>query len=830
MFILRVQTGNQAKKTFKLTDELTIGRGSDCAIRLADHKASRSHTLVSLKEGRVYVRDLGSKNGTLCEGERIDEREIKPGAVITVGETNLVLEDVIDESELIGQRLGGYRVMELIGKGGMGVVFKANQLSLDRVVALKVLNKSLVSRKDLVERFLKEARAAGVLSHPNLIQVHDVGKEEETYYFSMEFVNGPTVADLLRRTKNFPERIAVYVIKEVANALEYAHGHELVHRDIKPSNIMIDGEGNVKLADLGIAETLRNIEAQGEKGALMGTPEYMSPEQANAKQAGARSDIYSLGATLYHMVTGRPPFRGKGASDIIRKVRNESPPPLAEVVPDASANLVQLVEGMMAKDAEDRVASASDIIAAVDEKWHLRPEQDSTRRRRLIDFLAGIGKQQEEEPEMEPKISLRGIPLTNLVAGGAALFVIVAVITTFLVFRKPEERPPDQRDEAREEYLKEAGEAYRKLRGYWQDNPQELEGIGQRCRQFLSKYSESPHASQVRRAQETAKTEIQKRLYLEKAEHAYEETEKYAQANPDDLDEQWRKWRDFLADYQKSPLVQDVRAKMKGVRQDMERRVLEKFEADLTAADSLAARGKFHAAVQTLQQYKQRLYDTSIKKKAAEMITTYRKNEDDRFRGMKKAFDQAVRDKRYGEALRVCDAFITEAEQGEKVEEAKALITDLGKKIDVEYESTAVKVHDYLAGFDFVNAESSATTLKERVAETPVSKKARALVSRAAALRRLHTEVVEKIEATEEPKLLPFTTGNIGRGRVAGATAERLRVSFGELQQDLLWSKFSKDEVLQVYRMLLDERFKENKELLKHFAAEFKIKGRYYQP
>ncbi len=835
MLALRIRTGNQTGKTFRVKDDLKIGRGGDCQIQIKDSNISRDHAFVFVKEDRVYIRDLGSKNGTFLEGESIneDEKEIRPGSVITIGDIELVLEDAIDESELIGQRLGGYRVLELVGKGGMGVVFKANQLSLDRIVALKVLNKSLVSRKDLVERFLKEARAAGILNHPNLIQVHDVGKEEETYFFSMEFVDGSTIASVLRRTKNFSERIAVHVIKEVAKALEYAHGYDLIHRDIKPSNIMVDNDGNVKLADLGIAETLRNIEDQDGKGHLMGTPEYMSPEQAKTQPTGTESDIYSLGATLYHMVTGRAPFKGKKTSEIIKKVRSESPPPLAGLAPEMSSNLVELVENMMAREEKDRVPSASEVIRIIEEKWHWHPEQDSARRQRLVDFISGIEREKERKPEPEPKISIQSFPLKNLIAGGAAVLVLIAVVTAFLVLRDPKQTTSpttSTQDEAQKQYLKDAWEAYRELEAYWQDYPEDFEGIERLCRAFLSKYSKSLYAAKIRHAEETAKKEIAKLRHLAQAQRAYDEADKYAVSNPDDMDGQWRRWRNFLTDYQESPLVADASAKIERVRQDMGKRAMESFNAALTQADILATKGKFHTAAKILEKYEQGVYNIKIKTQAIAIRRDYQRKKKVRFRDAKMDFDQALRGERYGEAIGVCNKFIAIAEEKDRIEEIKKLLEIVGHKADQEYKSGAAKTHGYFEDFDFVNAESLTVALSEKLKDTPADNRASALIQRVNAVRQLHSKTVEKIEKAKRPKLLPFTIETVGRGKAVGATMERLLVGFGELQQDLLWTKFTKDEVFQVYRMFLDERFKENQDLLKHFAQEFKIEGKYYQP
>ena len=180
--------------------------------------------------------------------------------------------------------------------------------------------------------------------------------------------------------------------------------------------------------------------------------------------------------------------------------------------------------------------------------------------------------------------------------------------------------------------------------------------------------------------------------------------------------------------------------------------------------------------------------------------------------------------------MEICTEFIAKAEQGDLVNEARKLLETVRSKSDKEFQNDAAKIRDYLKSLDFINAEPLATKLKGKFKGTHNSQKASWQAQRVNALYQLHLKTVKAVEETEKPKLLPFAVDTVGRGKAVNATMERLGVSFGELQQDLLWTKFTKDEVFQIYRMYLDERFKENQKLLEHFAKEFKIKGKYYQP
>ncbi|HPY51511.1 MAG TPA: serine/threonine-protein kinase, partial [Sedimentisphaerales bacterium] len=213
----------------------------------------------------------------------------------------------IKENKVAVHQIPGYKILGKIGAGAMAFVYKAKQLSLNRTVAIKVLPKRFTENPEYVQRFYKEGQAAGKLNHPNIVQAIDVGEAGGYHYFVMEYVEGKTIADDLTNGTPFGEKEAIEIITQVAHALVHAHSHGLVHRDVKPKNIMINKQGVVKLADMGLARETTDIEAaQSEAGKAYGTPYYIAPEQIRGKiDIDGRADIYGLGATLYHMVTGR---------------------------------------------------------------------------------------------------------------------------------------------------------------------------------------------------------------------------------------------------------------------------------------------------------------------------------------------------------------------------------------------------------------------------------------------------------------------------------------------------------------------------------------------
>jgi eukaryotic-like serine/threonine-protein kinase len=268
------------------------------------------------------------------------------------------------EAERSGQKIPGYKILGKLGAGAMATVFKARQLSLDRTVAIKVLPRKFTQNPQFIERFYAEGRAAAQLNHPNIVQAYDVGKAGEYHYFVMEYVDGRTVYDDIVKHKRFSEPEAIDIVIQIAESLQHAHERGLIHRDVKPKNIMINKEGVAKLADMGLARAISDKEAaEAESGKAFGTPYYISPEQIRGEMSvGPTTDIYSLGATLYHMVTGNVPFDGKNPSAVMHKHLKAELVPPDHVNPKLSAGISEVVEMMMEKDPRKRHQSSKDLL------------------------------------------------------------------------------------------------------------------------------------------------------------------------------------------------------------------------------------------------------------------------------------------------------------------------------------------------------------------------------------------------------------------------------------------------------------------------------------
>ena len=261
------------------------------------------------------------------------------------------------------QMLGDFRLVRKIGQGGMGAVYEAIQVKLDRRVALKVLPKKFTDDPVYLERFQREAKSAAALNHPNIIQVYDIAEEKGHHFFAMEFVDGESVQDLLKQEGKLPVEQALSIIEGVANGLRAAHRQGIIHRDIKPDNIMLTQGGEVKLADLGLAKKTDDDGSVTQTGAGMGTPYYMAPEQAeDARSVDHRADIYSLGITLFHLVTGEPPFTGDSSYSIILAHAMKPMPSGADLGVPLPENVEALIQKMCAKKPDERYQDYGSLL------------------------------------------------------------------------------------------------------------------------------------------------------------------------------------------------------------------------------------------------------------------------------------------------------------------------------------------------------------------------------------------------------------------------------------------------------------------------------------
>lgn len=323
--------------------------------------------------------------------------------------------------DLVGKQIGDYKIIKEIGHGGMAVVYEAYQISLDRNVALKIIPQSLIEEPEYLKRFKREATSAARLSHPNIVSIHGFGQFGDTYYYIMDLAKGKTLDniiedkkhELLKRARHFNIDEALNIIEQVTSALSYAHKEGVIHRDIKPGNIMIDEEtGRVLITDFGLAKSAR-WEKITPRASLFGTPAYMSPEQASGKELNHRTDIYSLGAVLYEMLTGTIPYQGNNALEVIDKVKTEPITPPRKINPDIPQGVESIILKAMSKDLRLRYQTMDEFLQDI---------QRFRKGAKITTFIRIAEKKVERERMIKHRISL--LPI----------YIVLAIILVFGFF------------------------------------------------------------------------------------------------------------------------------------------------------------------------------------------------------------------------------------------------------------------------------------------------------------------------------------------------------------------------------------------------------------
>ncbi len=335
------------------------------------------------------------------------------------------------------QQIPGFQIMQKVGAGAMATVYKAKQLSLDRIVAIKVLPKRLSENPEFVDRFYKEGRAAAKLNHNNIVQAIDVGESGGYHYFVMEFVDGVTVYDEMARDRGYDEQRAIDVIIQVARALEHAHARGFIHRDVKPKNIIITADGTAKLADMGLARAAGDeATAAAEAGRAYGTPYYISPEQVRGEvHIDFRTDIYSLGATFYHMVTRKVPFDGATPAAVMHKHLKEPLVPPDHLNPKLSTGLAEVIERMLAKDRDRRYASTTDVLVDLDKikSGEAPPQARAGYDNQLLEHLADGSRDDIERFEISQDAAQAGNQTGFLVVAAVAMAAVIIVLLVIIL-------------------------------------------------------------------------------------------------------------------------------------------------------------------------------------------------------------------------------------------------------------------------------------------------------------------------------------------------------------------------------------------------------------
>lgn len=328
----------------------------------------------------------------------------------------------MESGRLIGSKLGKYVIQAEIGKGGMGVVYFAYDPDLDRHVAIKVLAPHLAWQQEFVDRFLREARAAAGLDHPAIVTIHDVGHVDGWYFFVMEYLEGRPLTDVIRERGALPPSEVQTILRPLADALDYAHQRGLVHRDIKPANIVVSPTGKVTLTDFGIARATQESRLTS-TGAIVGTPEYMSPEQAIGLDAGARSDQYSLAVVAFELLSGMTPFQADSPVAVMYQVAQIPPPPISDMCPDLPPQVQPALGRALAKEPTDRYPNVSAFVGALDSALGAAVRAEAEPSGGPLAALTRSAASGDVPATSEPVRRSRGIA-PSLLVGVVALFVL----------------------------------------------------------------------------------------------------------------------------------------------------------------------------------------------------------------------------------------------------------------------------------------------------------------------------------------------------------------------------------------------------------------------
>jgi len=352
-------------------------------------------------------------------------------------------------------RLGPYRVLKVLGAGGMGVVFRAEDPHLERLVALKAMLPSMASSAGAKQRFFREAKAAAALKHPHIVSIHQVGEDRGAPFLAMEYLEGEALDDRLKRETRLPVPDILRIGREIAEGLEAAHKKGLIHRDIKPANLWLEGEkGHVKILDFGLARAMGDTTHLTQSGAIIGTPAYMAPEQARTEKVDLRCDLFSLGCVLYCMCTGERPFKGHDTISILMAIATEDPPPPVSLNLEVPTELSDLVMHLLAKKPEDRPESARAVAEMLQEIEGQTAETTAGPggKTRTAEMTAAPGgktgkvkkgggtKQMEAARTHVGQSAKRRLPLPLLVGGGVLGLSVVGLLLFFLL--RPSDKPP----------------------------------------------------------------------------------------------------------------------------------------------------------------------------------------------------------------------------------------------------------------------------------------------------------------------------------------------------------------------------------------------------
>ena len=836
MLKIKMVEGPSVGQEFDIPAEGTVvlGRRSNCNVQVADPKASRVHSEITSGAGRLYVRDMGSRNGTLINGRRLEPETPEPleaGDRITIGDTVYTITD-IGAKEIPTIEIPGYEVIDTIGRGGMGTVFKARQKSMDRIVAVKVLHQDLCKDANFINRFVHEARAAGRLSHPNIIHVFDVDKMDSVYYFTMEYVDGGNIKRAIKEKGSIPAPDAGKVILQAARALSYAHSQGVIHRDVKPENLMLTRDGQVKLADLGIARTFEETDAKGEKASkVYGTPHYMAPEQALGKVVDGRADIYSLGATFYHMLTGRTPFTGASVTEVLKAHVQEALPPITEYAPNVPEGICHVCERMMAKKPEKRYQTMDEVVADIEKA--------------LKDQSARIAAPDADESSVIPAASPQAVEFKKrrayrqkpawkkavstsvTVIFFAILFVATYFVVTQFVLTGSKTKPTVNKNEelrAKAEKALENADAAMEAGN--------LMGALDIYNEISYKYPEFPDLTEkVLNRIEKVKTVIAEKRRSD-AEAALQEASTFYNQNPDQAEKAKEMFEEIQKKWEETPAaviaklkakeIEDNLTKFQGETQDRE------YKKAVAEASSLVAKRDYDGAVQKLREFAARYAGANAGNDATAEVNRLEKEVEEIYNTAKKEAVQRVEKKAYGLAIAVLDQFIKVYGSAKWRGEAGKYKGQIQQEAMKTFQEACREPNAMVGQFRFEEALAKFQILATQYEGTQWGVFTRMRMQSIQAQADLHGEVIHQIKMLakkgESPRL-PFELKNFPhiKFRIVDADVKQIFLE-GEAEpkfrQPFNWVDFTPRQILDIYKLFIPNPTQEQNSWLGYFCQE----------
>lgn len=805
---LIVEEGMQKGREFRFSAEAAVGRGKDNLVTVEDPRVSLRHAKIVLENGQYVLKDLASRNGTFVNGERVTETPLGFGDKVKVGALTLSFAED-PKGKWAGRTLAGYELLDIAGEGGMGTVYKARQVSLDRVVALKLIHERLMKDPKYVERFLAEAKAAAILNHPGIVQVHDVGSEEGTYFFSMEYVDGTTLAERLQKGPALTIPEAVDVVRKIAEALAYAHSQGIVHRDVKPENILLAADGQVKLADLGVAKQSRTIESAEPgpdgKRILVGTPAYIAPEEILGKGSGPATDIYALGATFYQILAGRLPFISASPMEMLRMHVANTPPDIRRYNPEVSPELCQVVFRMMAKDPRDRFSGAREVV------------------------------------ETLKRTTLAGRPVTGRPSSGIWVWIAAAVlavgIALWAFFRPHSGGTPrsdvleaPQSGEDPQELYQKATDLHQA--GHYEEAEALYQKVIDRTPATLWTGLAEDAIRRLRENKESAR--------LERLRQAYD---RILRESSGDLATLYERLSAFRAECVGTSLAKTVDTEFERAsrRLDQERRLAENqkseeealeraFQEGIGRINTDLGSGRFSAAWSTLET----LHASHGKLRWKDQVATMRKRLIDRMnqhlREERLEWENLKERKRYAEGWRRTQG-LERTLAGTPLEAQASLARQrVASELTALFAADAAPADAMVRSFRFRETAETIKLLADAYAGTPCEEQALQALQVPRMLADMHATTVEKIKATpsEERKSFPQDPGR-PRARVidadeAGLTFESVPgAGTASVRWQKPWAQLPPQQAYAIYDAHLDKRKRQSHEWLLAFCTQFEL-------